>query len=217
MYINGFTEDELNNIKENKKEEKEFSKCLEKLLHGDKKVASSPLLVGKTPNAISICCDYGELDLTISKSVIYKCMMPEIRDNNGKRTKKSGHGLTKQQVLDVLWAFKRPLMVLKGSSKNTLAVMTDQIDNDGRYIFVFIRLNNFGQIQKNNCIASIYGREGLKEYINQCIKKDYIIAVNIEKVDELRLSIGGDFPKATTFINFNSTIAYSIKSVKYPI
>ena len=70
MYINGFTEDELNNIKENKKEEKEFSKCLEKLLHGDKKVASSPLLVGKTPNAISICCDYGELDLTISKSVI---------------------------------------------------------------------------------------------------------------------------------------------------
>lgn len=41
-----------------------------------------------------------------------------------------------------------------------------------------------------------------------------ILAINTEKVDELRLSIGGHFPEATALINFDSTIAYSVKSVK---
>ncbi|MCR4851097.1 MAG: hypothetical protein K5870_07530 [Lachnospiraceae bacterium] len=41
-----------------------------------------------------------------------------------------------------------------------------------------------------------------------------LLAVNTEKVDELRLSIGGHFSEATAPINFDCTIAYSDKSVK---
>ncbi len=50
--------------------------------------------------------------------------------------------------------------------------------------------------------------------MEKCVENGMLLAVNTEKVDELRLSIGGHFSEATAPINFDCTIAYSDKSVK---
>ena len=50
--------------------------------------------------------------------------------------------------------------------------------------------------------------------IEEIIKKDNLIAMNKQKADEWRLSIGGHFSEATAPINLDCTIAYSAKGVK---
>ena len=106
-------------------------------------------------------------------------------------------------------------MIIKGSQVDSVAVMTDLKDDDGRYIFAFVALDQVGATERVNSVVSMYGRNNLSEYLSRCIEKGMIIAINKEKTDDLRLSIGGHFSKATTFISFDDTIAYSFKSVKY--
>lgn len=215
MNLEGFTEDEAKKIEENQREEKEFRKALSKLLSGDTQVASKPLLIGVTPNAIDCCTENKGLDLVITKAVIKKCMRAEIRDESGKQTKKSGHGLTEQQLNDIVWAIKRPVMILKGSQEDSIAVMTDLKDNEDRYIFAFVAFDQVGATANVNMIASTYGRNNLKEYLERCIENDMVLAINKEKVNDVCLSIGGHFSEATALINFDNTIAYTLKSVKY--
>lgn len=210
-----FTEEEKKKIKENQYEEKRFRKSLSKLLSGETQIASKPLLIGVTPNAVDCCIKSKGLNFVITKSVIKKCMRSEIRDELGKQIPKSGHGLTEQQLNDIVWAIKRPVMVLKGSKPDTLAVMTDLVDGEDRFIFAFIAIDQEGAIAQVNKILSIYGRNNLMEYLKDCFEKNRVIAINKDKVDDVCLSIGGHFSKATAPINFDNTIAYTLKSVKH--
>ena len=207
------SDDEKRKIDDNRREENEFRKALTNLLSGNGRLSSAPLLIGVTPNAIDCCIETKGLNLVITKSVIDKCMRKETRDENGKQQKNSGHGLTAQKLIDVVWAIKRPVMILQGSQPDTLAVMTDLKDNEGRYIFAFLALDKAGTTVNVNMISSAYGRNNLSEYINKCINNDMLIAVNTEKADEVLLSIGGHFSKAMAPINFDNTIAYTLKSV----
>jgi len=209
-------DDEINKINENQKEERIFAKNLTKLLKGDKMLASKPLLVGKTPNAIAICTEQGILDLVITKSVIQKCMRSEIRDESGIRKKHSGHALTKQQITDIIWAIKRPILIMKGSQMDSLAVMTDVRDKNDQEIFVYISLHQSVGFDYVNSISSAYSKDELKSYLEQNIEKGNIIAIDKQKTDEMCRSIGVDFPEETSFISFNASIAYSLSSVKYP-
>ena len=70
MNLDDFTEDEAKKIEENQREEKEFRKALSKLLSGDSKVASKPLLIGVTPNAIDCCIEKKGLNLVITKKLL---------------------------------------------------------------------------------------------------------------------------------------------------
>ena len=214
MNLEDFTEDEAKKIEENQQEEKAFRKALSKLLAGDSQVASKPLLIGVTPNAIDCCIEKRGLDLVITKTVIKKCMRAEIRDEEGKQTKKSGHGLTEQQLNDIVWAIKRRVMIIKGSQPDSLAVMTDLKDSEDRYIFAFIAIDQAGATANVNMIASTYGRNNLEDYLQRCVERDMILAINKEKVNDVCLSIGGHFSEATALINFDNTIAYTLKSVK---
>ena len=214
MNLEDFTEDEAKKIEENQQEEKAFRKALSKLLAGDSQVASKPLLIGVTPNAIECCIEKKGMDLVITKAVIKKCMRAEVRDEEGKQTKKSGHGLTEQQLNDIVWAIKRPVMIIKGSQPDSLAVMTDLKDNEDRYIFTFIAIDQAGATANVNMIASTYGRNNLEDYLQRCVESDMILAINKEKVNDVCLSIGGHFSEATALINFDNTIAYTLKSVK---
>ena len=214
MNLEDFTEDEAKKIDENQQEEKAFRKALSKLLAGDSQVASKPLLIGVTPNAIDCCIEKKGLDLVITKAVIKKCMRAEVRDEEGKQIKKSGHGLTEQQLNDIAWAIKRPVMIIKGSQPDSLAVMTDLKDSEDRYIFAFIAIDQAGATANVNMISSTYGRNNLEDYLQRCAENDKILAINKEKVNDVCLSIGGHFSEATALINFDNTIAYTLKSVK---
>lgn len=211
------SEAEKAKIKQNEQEEILFRKNLHSLINGDKKLASRPLVIGKTPNIFAVCDKNvnADNDLVITKKVIEKCMRPELRDENGKRLKNSGHYLAEEQLAKALENLKEPVMVLKGSLDNTFVAVTDFKDNKDKEIIIAIEINKsraFGEVNK---ISSAYGREDFPQYIKDNLNANNIIAINIEKANKMLHSIGVDFPEENTFISFDNSIAYSTANVKY--
>lgn len=205
-------------IEQNTQEKLQFEKNLHSLLNGDKKLASKPLVIGKTPNIFAVCDKNinADNDLVITKKVIDKCMRPEMRDENGKRLKNSGHYLSEEQLSKALDSIKEPVMVLKGSLDNTFVAVTDLSDDKGKEIIVSIEINQLRAFGEVNKVSSAYGREDFPQYIKDNLDANNIIAINIEKANEMLHSIGVDFPEENTFISFDNTIAYTTENVKYP-
>lgn len=208
--------DSAEKIRQNYIEEKRLKENLRKLLSGDRALASKPLAVGKTPNALVICGANGDLELAIKKSVIDKCLRPEIRDSDGKLKGKTGHGLTEELLLQALNNIKNPAMILRGSHENSLVAVTNLRDQQGRAVIVAVELNKAEGFREINNITSTYGRNNFTEFLNQKAERGEIIAVNKDKADEMLRSIGKKYPEENTFISFDSSIAYSTQNVKYP-
>lgn len=210
------SETEKAKIKQNEQEELLFRKNLHNLINGDRKLASRPLVIGKTPNIFAVCDKNvnADNDLVITKKVIEKCMRPELRDENGKRLKNSGHYLSEEQLAKALESLKEPVMVLKGSLDNTFVAITDFKDDKDKEIIIAIEYNKIGDIGKINSVSSAYGKDNFPTYIKENIQKNNLIAINIEKANKMLLSIGVDFPEANTFISFDNSIAYSVENVK---
>lgn len=211
------SETEKAKIKQNEQEELLFRKNLHNLINGDRKLASRPLVIGKTPNIFAVCDKNvnADNDLVITKKVIEKCMRPELRDENGKRLKNSGHYLSEEQLAKALESLKEPVMVLKGSLDNTFVAITDFKDDKDKEIIIAIEYNKIGDIGKINSVSSAYGKDNFPTYIKENIQKNNLIAINIEKANKMLLSIGVDFPEANTLISFDNSIAYSTANVKY--
>lgn len=213
-------EEELIKISEkirlNHQEEQTLEENLHKLLAGDKAIASQPLTVGKTPLALAICGANGDLDLTIKKSVVDKCLRPEVRDENGRLQGKTGHGLTEEQLLQALNGVKNPAMIIEGSRDGSLIAVTDLKDQKDREIIVAIELNKTSGFQEVNQVSSAYGRENFADFLDRQMEQGKIIAVNEEKANDMLHSIGKKYPKENTFISFDNSIAYSTQNVKTP-
>lgn len=111
-------------IKQNKEEQKAFKENLHKLLQGDKKVASSPLVVGQTPNLLVLGGADNSLDLTIGKKIIDKAIREEKRDYNGKLLNPQGQGLGESELLVAINNLKNPAILLKGNKENSLIAIT---------------------------------------------------------------------------------------------
>lgn len=203
-------------IRLNQQEEQTLEENLHKLLAGDKAIASKPLTVGKTPLALAICGANGDLDLTIKKSVVDKCLRPEVRDENGRLKGKNGHGLTEEQLLQALNGVKSPAMIIEGSRNGSLIAVTDLKDQQDREIIVAIELNKVSGFQEVNQVSSAYGRENFSDFLDRQMEQGKIIAVNEEKANDLLHSIGKKYPKENTFISFDNSIAYTKGNVKYP-
>lgn len=213
-----YTEAEKAKIQQNAQEEILFRRNLHSLLDGDKKLASRPLVVGKTPNIFAVCDKNVSTnnDLVIAKKVVEKCMRPEMRDENDKLIGKTGHGLTEELLKDTLSSIKTPIMILKGSKDNSAVAVTDLIDNQGRKIIVTVEFNKMGSVGNINSVTSAYGRTDFNEYLERQIERGNMVAINTEKADKLPLSIEKWYLKANTVINFDDSIAYTTANVKYP-
>lgn len=211
-----FTEKELQKIRQNEQEEMSFKRNFHSLLNGDKKLASRPLVIGRTPYSLALCGADVNLMLTINKKVINKAMRPEIRDENGKLIGKTGHGLTEDNVVQALNKIKNPTMIFKGTHDNSLLVITDIKDFNDRNIVVAVELNKKDGFETVNQILSPYGRDNLAEYIEKNISKGNLIAVNKEKAKQMLHSIEKWYLKENTFISFDNSIAYTTANVNYP-
>ncbi len=201
-------------IRQNQKEEKAFEESFSKLLSGDKATASKPLVVGKTPYSLAICGADSSLDLQIKKSVIDKCLRPEVRDEEGKLVGKTGHGLSEEQVKAAISNIKNPAMILQGSRDDSLVIVTDFKDDKDREIIAAVELSASTRYGEINNITTLYGREEFAEYINRQIDDGKVLAANEEKADKLLLAIGKKYPEGNTIISFDDSIAYSMKNVK---
>lgn len=201
-------------INQNKQEEQAFKSNLHKLISGDKQLASRPLVIGKTPYALAICGANENLDITIKKSVIDKCLRPEVRDDDGKLIGKTGHGLSEELLSNALLNIKNPVFVLNGSRDGTLVAITDLTDSKNREILVAIELNKRDSFGEVNNITSAYGRENFREYLEWQFESGNVIAANKNKADEMLHSIGKKYPKENTIISFDNSITYSLENVK---
>ncbi len=212
------SEDELlkiaSKIEQNKKEEKAFKEQLHRLIEGDKKLASRPLIIGQTPNSLVICGADESYDLQILKSVVDKALRPEIRDENGKLIGKTGHGLTEKQLINAIENIKNPVMILRGSKDDSLVAVTEIKDNNNRYVFVTIDLNKKTRYGEVNNITSSYGRDDIGAYFEREFSKGNLLSVNIEKADKALHAIGKWYPEGNTLISFDNSIAYSTANVK---
>lgn len=201
------------------REHKEFVDNLHKLLQGDTKIASKPLLIGELPNIFYKCNKLNEINITertkliILKKTIDKIMRPEILDSDGKRTKKSGHFLTEKQIIEVINELKYPSIIFNGSIKESLVAVTNLKDNKEHNIIVSLLFNKQQGTQQITEITSIYGKELIQNYIKNNIENNNVVAIHKEKAKEMLLTIGVDFPEANTFISFDDSIAYTELSV----
>ncbi|MGN1154252.1 MAG: hypothetical protein ACI4S3_09500, partial [Candidatus Gastranaerophilaceae bacterium] len=202
-------------IHQNLTEQKAFAENLHSVVQNDMKI-NKPLNIGSTPNALVICGANPQLDFTISKSVIDKCLKPEIRDENGKLQGKTGHGLSEEQLLTALDDVKKPTMILKGNRPDTLVVVSNYKDDKDRQMLVSISLNKVGNSAEINDVTSVYGRQNFADYIEQQIERENILALHNEKANKLFQSIGKKYPEPDEFIGFDDSIAYTTDNVKYP-
>lgn len=209
------SETEKAKIRQNEQEELLFRKNLHSLINGDRKLASKPLVIGKTPYSLAICGANSNLLLTINKKVINKALRPEVRDENGKLVGKTGHGLSEDNIIQALNEIKNPAMIFKGSHDNSLLVITNIKDINNRNIVVAVELNKKEGFETVNQILSPYGRDNLSEYIEKNIDNGNLIAINKEKANEMLHSIEKWYLKENTFISFDNSIAYSMANVKY--
>lgn len=203
-------------IEQYRQEELQFRKDLHSLFSGDKKLASKPLVIGKTGNALSVCGADAGLPLTITKKVIEKCIRPEIRDENGKLVGKTGHGLTIDNVIASIDSLKIPIFIFKGTHENSLLVVTDVKEKRSRNIVVAISLNEKEGFEKVNRIRSAYGRDNIENYIEKNMRNGNLIAINIKKANDMFHSIEKWYLKENPHISFDNTIAYTTENVKYP-
>lgn len=202
-------------IGQNKQEQQEFETKFYDVIQNNTRI-NKPLRIGSTPNSLIVCGANSKLDFTISKSVIDKCLKPEVRDEKGKLIGKTGHGLTEKQLLTALDNVKNPLMILRGNRPDSLVVVTDIKDKKDRQILVALSLNKKGNSEEINDISSAYGRQNFGDYIEQQVEKKNIIAMHNEKAEKLFQSIGKKYPEPDKFIRFDDSIVYSTENVKYP-
>ena len=67
---------------------------IEKMIDGDKMLASRPISVGKPSKMLSECGAKSDHEITITKRVIDKALRSEKRDEGGRLIGNTGHGLT---------------------------------------------------------------------------------------------------------------------------
>ena len=180
----------------------EFRDNLRKLLEGDKAIASSPLIVGRPSTILTECGAKAEQDITITKKIIDKAMRPEIRDENGRMTGNTGHGLTETQIIAALIELECPIMVFKGRQESSILVITNILDYKRRNIVVAIELGKIEGFNQVNSIRSLYGRDNILKYIGDGIESGNLLAARKQKADELLRSIGKSYPKENTFISY---------------
>ena len=200
-------------IEQNRREEELFKEQLHRLIEGDKKLASRPLMIGKTPNSLVICGADESYDLQILKSVVDKALKPENRDENGKLVGKTGHGLTEKQLINAIENIKNPVMILRGSKDDSLVAVTEIKDNNNRYVFVTIDLNKKTRYGEVNNITSSYGRDDIGAYFEREFSKGNLLSVNIEKADKVLHAIGKWYPEGNTLISFDNSITYTTANV----
>ena len=196
-------------------QEENFRRNLHEVVAGNSRVSDS-ILIGKTPNILVACGATEGLDFTISKTVIDKCIRPEIRNADGKLAGKTGHGLTENQLYSALMNVKEPVMVLKGNRENSLVVITEYPDDKNRPIVVAVVLDKKSGRTMINNVSSVYGRDKFEEYIERQIQQNNILAIDNKKAESLLQPIGKWYPKRGEVISYNATIAYSMGGVKYP-
>lgn len=194
-------------IKQNQVEDSRYVKQLQRYLQG-KMPTNERLNLGSNPNILKL------LNSTAKTVVINQSDIKNALAGQMVKTKRhtGGHQILPNELYKLSKEIREPIMVLRGSqdNPNSVVMITELRDSKGKNVIVPIALDRQnGQVNK---ITTLYGKDNIKNYLEKN-KKD-IIAVNVEKAEQLYKDIGFQSPKSTT-ICFNNSIAYTTENVTY--
>lgn len=202
--------DEEKTVLNNYKNDNSYLEQIESFLKG-KLNKSYSIKVGNTSNSMKIV-GAKNLDLIINQSVLQN----SINDESIKMKKhSSGHNISIDFIKQLPNEIRNPTMIFK-SKNNCIVLLSTSKDSNDRNIIIPIELNSQGYANKVNKITSIYGRNNIALYIERQINSGNLLAYNKNKADKLLYQIGQQLPNDEKFISFNDSIAYSMKSVKFP-
>lgn len=197
-------------IQQNNQENKMFSEALDRFLDETKSPTNKPILIGDTPNALTVAGADAAKPLIIRPATIVKAM-------GNSETVFHGHGLSKDIMKQLSSELRNPVLILKGSHDESLVAVTELDDKNNDKVIVPVELNSKDGRHEVNRITSAYGKENIANYLNtQVYIKHNLIACNKEKADKMFQSLGLQLPPEETFISFDNSIAYSTANVKYP-
>lgn len=206
------SEDEIlimaDKIRQNQIESKEFERRMESCLNNRGEV-TEPIPIGKTPNALVISGADGKLNVIINPSTIKKCM-------SDSAARYHGHGLTADIMKRLPDELRNPVMIFKGAHQNSLVAVTALKDKKKDVIIVAVDLNVRSVWCDVNRVTSAYGKKNVCNYIKKQFETGNLVAVNVEKANEMLHSLGLQLPQENTFISFDNSIAYTMANVKYP-
>lgn len=170
------------NIVNPNEKEKSFAEQVDEVLAGNSNQYNA-LKVCDTPRLLlDVGCE--QLPMLFTHKHLHNAIRP-ISDKNSK-----GHGLSIQQVKKLPELLENPVMIYDSQSqKNSIVVVTDELDARSFPVIVSIKTNGKGtyELQKvdSNFITSVYGRRNFDGHITDVVNNGDLLYWNKQKSQEL--------------------------------
>lgn len=137
---------------------------------------------------------FKKLPIIMKQSTLKKC----IREARGSR---SAHELGRDLIENIPGQMKRPIFAINDTERGSIALIVDSQDQKGNNLLIAVKLDVKVQFCQANEIKSIYGKEHMKEYLQNHMEKKQLIVMDKTKAETLSRFIGFQLPK--TLINFD--------------
>ncbi len=172
--------------------------------------------IGTTPYCLrAVGAD--AVPLIVTQSVIENSLENiDVVSNNTRKRHSEQHDIQVEIIKMLPQVIRNPILICKGNNQECVVVVSRYKDKDNHNIIIPVYLNVKGKNCRVNRVASIYGKNNIKSYLEYMKEKAGILAINKTEADKLFSDIGCQLPKSTTIICFDNSIAYSDKSVEYP-
>ncbi len=162
--------------------------------------------LGGTPEILK-ACGAPDLPIVMQQSTLTKC----VRQVTGSR---SAHNLPRNVIETLPEQIGKPIFLIRDAERNSFALITDAVDREGRQILIALRLDTRQNSVNVNEIKSVYGRSGLKEYLQRCAQGNRLVVTDMKKAEKLSRVIGLQLPKALTAFSYEHSLSCQQPNVK---
>ena len=217
------------------KQVQDFLEQVAETMLGERR-SDKPLFLGDTPEVLK---RYGAKPhkLTLSQSSVRKIAYP-------KGYMGGNHNLGFGALAQLPQQLENPVAILRSATQpNSLVIFTELLDSKNRPVMVALHLDKDGVIGLTNEIASMYGRKGFAEFIDQekkagrllyerteralaelpatgksltdlAVDADPMLRMTKKEAEQQPPVNGLQLPEMATEVNLNSSIQYGEDSVK---
>lgn len=121
----------------------------------------------------------------------------------------SWHGLTREYIKEIPELLEKPAVVMESlNGSDSLVVVLNKLDSDKLPIIVPFMPSGVGVYQGQeiltNFILSIYGKDGISQYLNRGLKEEKILFVSAKRLE--RLSLGAALQLRRSYESLNGII-----------
>lgn len=166
-----------------------------------RKNLSSHLLIelGSTPPILQA---YGApvLPMVMQQSTLTKC----IRQNTGSR---SAHNLPRKVIESLPEQIENPIFLIQDKSRNSIALITNEIDRDRKPILVAIKFDEKRKEIQVNEVKSVYGKTNLKLYLEKNLALNQLNVIDNKMAERISRVLGLQLSTTLISSNHNKTLS----------